>query len=59
MAESLHELPARTDLGPLVRFVDGIIAAVERVQWSPILVIRRPVSFRIFESKGNVWKVIL
>ena len=28
--EALQEFSARTDLGPLVRFVDGIIVAVER-----------------------------
>ena len=30
LVEALHEFSARTDLGPLVRFVDGIIVAVER-----------------------------
>ncbi|HEY9355792.1 MAG TPA: type II secretion system F family protein [Arthrobacter sp.] len=30
LVEALQEFSARTDLGPLVRFVDGIIVAVER-----------------------------
>jgi tight adherence protein C len=30
LVEALEEFSARTDLGPLVRFVDGIIVAVER-----------------------------
>jgi tight adherence protein C len=34
LVEALHEFSARTDQGPLVRFVDGMIVAVERVQWS-------------------------
>ena len=34
LVEALQEFSARTDLSPLVRFVDGIIVAVERVAWS-------------------------
>lgn len=30
LVEALQEFSARTDLGPLIRFVDGIIVAVER-----------------------------
>jgi tight adherence protein C len=30
LVEALHEFSARTDQGPLVRFVDGMIVAVER-----------------------------
>lgn len=30
LVEALQEFSARTDLGPLVRFVDGIVVAVER-----------------------------
>lgn len=30
LIEALHEFSGRTDLGPLVRFVDGIVVAVER-----------------------------
>ncbi|MDQ0755783.1 type II secretion system F family protein [Arthrobacter sp. B3I4] len=30
LAEALQEFSSRTDLGPLVRFVDGLIVAVER-----------------------------
>ncbi|GAC1491688.1 MAG: type II secretion system F family protein [Pseudarthrobacter sp.] len=30
LAEALQEFSARTDLGPLIRFVDGLIVAVER-----------------------------
>jgi tight adherence protein C len=30
LVEALHEFSGRTDLGPLVRFVDGIVVAVER-----------------------------
>ena len=30
LVEALHEFSARTELGPLVRFVDGIVVAVER-----------------------------
>lgn len=30
MVEALHGFSGRTDLGPLVRFVDGIVVAVER-----------------------------
>jgi tight adherence protein C len=30
LVEALHGFSGRTDLGPLVRFVDGIVVAVER-----------------------------
>lgn len=30
LVEALHEFSGRTELGPLVRFVDGIVVAVER-----------------------------
>jgi tight adherence protein C len=30
LIEALHEFSGRTELGPLVRFVDGIVVAVER-----------------------------
>ncbi len=48
LVEALQEFSARTDLGPLVRFVDGIIVAVERAQWSRLVRGRGP-------RCGTIW----
>lgn len=57
LAEAFHGLSSRTDQGALVRFVDGMMVAVERVQWSPIVILR-PISLRIVKGKRDVWKIV-